>query len=153
MGDPAQLNADQWQALLHMPFGVYSAVAEAGAAAGAAQFRRFREEIEAGQSAFAAGTTGASLTDALAANLDTLWSAYHATGRSPQDTVKRGVKVLGKVPEAESVAIRDWLLVMAVGVAAAYRVVGAAPVSWDEVYAIRDLAKWVKRPVPDISQG
>ena len=152
MGDPAKLSGDQWQALLHMPFGAYSAIAETSDAAGGAPFRRFREVIEAGRSGFAEGTTGATLTDALAANLDSLWSAYHASGRSPQDAVKRGVKVLGKVPEADSVAIRDWLLVMAVGVAAATRVVGEPPVSWDEVYAIRDLAKWVMRPVPDISQ-
>ena len=152
MGDEVQLSGEQWEALLHMPFGAYSTVAEAGEPAGEAQFRRFVEEIEAGRTAFAEGSTGATLTDALAANLDTLWSAYHASGRSAQDVVKRGVRVLGKVPDAESVAIRDWLLVMAVGVAAATRVVSEPPVSWDEMFAIRDLAKWVKRPVPDISQ-
>ncbi len=153
MGDQVRLSGDDWEALLRLPFAAYSAASQAGEAAGAAQFRRFHEELDAGRAAFAEGTTGASLTDALAANPDTLWSAYHAEGKSPEDAAKRGMKVLRKVPEAESIAIRDWLLLVALRVAAAYRVVGEEPVSRDEAYAIRDLAKWLDRPLPEFDQA
>ncbi len=152
MGDSADLSGDQWEVLLKLPFAAYTIVATAGDVANEAQFRCFREEIEHGRASFGDGTTGAALTDAVAENLDMLWSAYRASGRSPEDLAKRGVKVLGKVPEGESVAVRDWLLLVALRVAAASRVVGEPPVSWSEVYALKDLARWLKRPVPDIAR-
>ena len=152
MDGRVELSRTEWEALLQMPLGVYSAVVEAGDEALEAQYRRFQEELGAGASAFAAGTTGATLVDALSANLDSLWATFHASERSPEDAVKRGAKVLRKVPEAESVALRDWLLLMAVHIAAASRTVGEAPVSPDEVSVIQHLAKWIKRPVPVINE-
>ena len=153
MDGRVDLSRNEWEALLQMPLGVYSAVVEAGEEALEAQFRRFQEELGAGASAFPVGTTGATLVEALLANLDSLWAAFHASGRSPGDAVKRGVKVLRKVPDAESVALRDWLLLVAVHIAGASRIVGEDPVSPDEVSVIQHLASWVKRPVPAIAES
>jgi hypothetical protein len=153
MGDKTSLSGVQWEALLPLPFAVHSTVTDVDQGAAEAQFRSFREEIEHGRSAFAEGTTGAELANAVAGNLDVLWSAYRASGRSPEDVVGRGMKVLRKLPEDESVAIRDWLLTVGLRLAGATRTVGEPPVSWSEAYALRDLARWLKRPVPDITQG
>lgn len=153
MGDTKPLSGDQWEALLHLPFAMYSTVTEVDQGGAEAQFRSFRDEIEHGRTAFAEGTTGAELANAVAGNLDVLWSAYQAGGRSPEDAVKRAMKVLDKIDEQESEAVRDWLLRLALGVARATRTVGEPPVSWNEVFALRDLARWLKRPVPDITQG
>lgn len=152
MGGRPSLSGDQWEALLHLPFAVHSSVTDAEEGAAEAQFRAFRDEIEHGRSAFVEGTAGSDLAGAVAGSLDVLWSAYRATGRSPEDVVKRGMKVLRKLPEDESVAIRDWLLMLGLGIAGATRTVGAPPVTWGEVYALRDLARWLKRPVPDITR-
>ncbi len=155
MVDSASLSGDQWEALLHLPFAIYSTVADADADQGSAeaQFRSFREQISHGRSVFAEGTTGADLANAVAENLDVLWSAYQASGRSPEAVAGRGMKVLRKIDDGESEAIRDWLLVVALGVARAIHTVGEPPVSWNEVFALRDLAGWLKRPVPDIAES
>lgn len=152
MGDPAKLSRDDWEALLHAPFAVYSSVAGADQPAMEAQFRRLRDEIVAGQGAFPDGTIGRAMADAVAANMDMLWGAYHASGRKPQDVIKRAVKALRRVPDDEAVAIRDWLLVMAVRVAVASRMAGRAAVSSVESAAIRDLAGWLQRPMPGMPQ-
>lgn len=153
MNDRLALSAGQWEALLHMPFAVNSTVSEADEGAAVAQFRAFREQIEQGRSAFVQGSVGADLAGAVADSLDLLWSAYRAAGRSPEDVVKRGMQVLRKLPEDDSVAIRDWLLNLGLRIAGATRTVGAPPITWGEVFALRDLARWLKRPVPDITQG
>ncbi len=153
MDDRASLSGDQWEALLHMPFAVYSSVTDADDGGAEAQFRSFREEIEHGRSVFPEGTTGADLANAVAGNLDVLWSAYQASGRSPEEVVGRGMKVLRRIDDGESEAIRDWLLVVALGAARAIHTVGEPPVSWSEVFALRDLARWLKRPVPDITES
>jgi hypothetical protein len=153
MGDKGSLSGDQWEALLHLPFAAYSGVLDVERGGAEAQFRAFRDEIDHGRTAFAEGTTGADLASAVASNLDILWSAYQAAGRSPEDVAKRGMKVLRRLPEDESVAIRDWLLGVALRVAGSTRTVGQPAVSWSEVFALRDLARWLKRPVPDITQG
>lgn len=152
MGDPAKLKRDDWEALLHAPFAVYSSVAGADEPAMEAQFRRLGDEIVAGQGAFPDATIGRAMADAVAANMDMLWGAYHASGRKPQDVIKRAVKALRRAPEDEAVAIRDWLLVMAVRIANASRTSGEAAVSPAESTAIRDLAGWLKRPMPEIPQ-
>jgi hypothetical protein len=155
MGGRVSLSGDQWEALLHLPFAVYSTVADADADQGSAeaQFRSLREEIEHGRSVFAEGTTGADLANAVAGNLDVLWSAHRASGRSPEEVAGRAMKVLHKIDSGESEAIRDWLLVVALGVARAIHTVGEPPVSWSEVYALRDLARWLKRPLPAITES
>jgi hypothetical protein len=153
MSKPENLSRDDWEALLQAPFGAYSTVASAEEAATAAQFRCLREELETAAGAFAPGTTGRMLAGSVTANLEVLWAAHQAARRSPEDVIKRAVKGLRRVPARESEAVRDWLATLAVRVAQADRVVGEPSVSWDELDAIRALARWLRRPVPDIGSG
>lgn len=153
MADLENLSRDDWEALLHAPFAAYSVVAAADEAATEAQFRQLRDEIGAGADAFPDGTIGRELADAVAENLDILWSAYRASGRSPRDTLKRAAKGLRGLPDAESIAVRDWLLVVALRVARANRTMGEATVTHEEVAALVELAGWLDRPVPDILEG
>ncbi|MDP1839028.1 MAG: hypothetical protein Q8L19_11055, partial [Reyranella sp.] len=143
---------DDWEALLQAPFAVYSTVAGADEPATEAQFRRLGDEILAGQGAFPDATIGRAMAEAVAANVDMLWGAYHASGRKPHDVIKRAVKALGRAPDDEAVAIRDWLLAMAVRIAEASRMAGEAAVSPVETSAIRDLAGWLQRPMPETPQ-
>lgn len=153
MTDPTNLSRDDWEALLHAPFAAYSVVVEAEAEITSAQFRRLREELATAERRFADGTTGRTLVEAVNANLDVLWDAYLAAGHSPGDVVRRAVKALGHVAPEESEAIRDWLAMLAVRVAEADRVVGEGPMSWDELGAMRELAGWLKRPLPELRRG
>lgn len=153
MGDPAKLSRDDWEALLHAPFAVYSTVAGADEPAMEAQFRRLGDEILAGQGAFPDATIGRALAEAVAANVDMLWGAFHASGRKPRDVITRAVAALRRAPDDEAVAIRDWLLAMAVRIAEASRTSGEAAVSPVETSAIRDLAGWLQRPMPETPEA
>ncbi len=153
MGDPEKLSRDDWEALLHAPFAVYSTIVAADEEATLAQFRHLNEELLTGQGTFADGSIGRAMAEAVAANADILWEAYRASGRHPRDVIRRAMGGLRQVPDEEAVAIRDWLLVLAVGVAEADRVIGEPTVSWDEASAIRELAGWLKRPMPDLAPG
>jgi hypothetical protein len=153
MSDPANLSRADWEALLQAPLGVYSAVAAAESEATEAQFRQLREELATAGGTFPDGSVGRMLAESVSANLEVLWDAHQAAGRSPGDVIKRAVKALGHVPDDESEAVRDWLAVLAVRIARAERTVGEGPVSWDELDAIRDVAGWLKRPLPEIGPG
>ncbi len=153
MSDPEVLSRDEWEALLHAPFCVYSALVATEPEAGEAQFRCLREEILAARQAFADGTIGWTLTESVAANLDVLWAAYQGSGRHPGDDLKRARKALDKVPDDESTAIRDWLIVLAIRVARADRTLGEPPVSHEDLSAIRDIAGWLKRPIPPLGEA
>lgn len=153
MGSPDRLSRGDWEAVLHAPLLVYSTVASVDGAPMEAQFRRLREEILAGRGAFAEASIGHTMIEALAENLDVLWEGYQASSRSAQDGLKRLMKVLRKAPEEESVTIRDWLLVLAMQIAEARRMVGETSVSPTEDEAIRDLAAWLDRSVPEPGQG
>ena len=153
MSDSVELSRDEWESLLHAPFCVYSAVAATELDVTVAQFRCLRDEILAAQQTFADGTFGRTLAESVAANLDVLWSAYQNSGRHPGDDLKRARKALDKVPDEESAAIRDWLIVLAIRVARADRTVGGQPVSHEEVSAIRDIAGWLQRPIPPLGEA
>lgn len=150
MSDPANLSRDDWEALLHAPFAVYSILVESEAEVTGAQFRRLREQLASAADTFAEDTVGRTLVDSVNANLDVLWDAYLVAGRASADVIRRAAKALGRVPADESEAVRDWMLRLAVHVAESNRVVGEGPVSWDELDAIRELAGLLKRPVPKL---
>ena len=149
MGDPGRLNRGDWEAVLHAPFHVYSAVASIDGEPLEAQFRRLGDEIASGGGAFVEGTIGRTMIDALAENMEPLWAGYQASGRSVEDGLKRATKALRGAPEDEAVAIRDWLLVLALRIAEARRTVGAESVSPDEASTIQGIADWLERPVPE----
>lgn len=151
MGDREKLSRDDWEAVIQAPFRVYSTIAAVDLGPMEAQFRTFRDEVEAGRSVFAHETIGFAMIEALAANLDVLWDAYRASDRSSKDGLKRAVKALRRAPELESAEIRDWLLVLAGRIASVRRVIGDGSVSADEARVIRDLADWLDRPEPEIA--
>jgi hypothetical protein len=93
------------------------------------------------------------MTEVLDANLDLLWEGYQGSARSAGDGLKRARRVLRKGSNDESAAVRDWLLALAVRVAAADRVMGDSAVSDAELRVIRDAAKWLDRPLPGLDQG
>ncbi len=153
MSGPKELSRDEWESLLHAPFCVYSALVATEPEVTEAQFRCLREEVLAARQTFADGTMGRTLAESVAANLDVLWSAYQNSGRHPGDDLKRARKALDKVPDEESTAIRDWLIVLGIRLARADRTVGEPPVSHEEVSAIRDIAGWLKRPIPPLGEA
>ena len=153
MGDSPELSREEWESLLHAPFCVYLAVIATEAEVTQAQFRALREEVAAARQAFGDGTIGWTLAETLTANLDMLWAAYQSSGRHPGHDLKRARKVLGKVPDDESAAVRDWLIVLAIRLARADRTVGKPPVSHEEVSAIRDIAGWLQRPIPPLGEA
>ncbi|MEK6720799.1 MAG: hypothetical protein AABZ33_09040 [Chloroflexota bacterium] len=153
MGDPERISRDDWETILHAPFQVYSLVAAADGEATEAQFRRLSEEIVMARGHFSDGTIGFTMAETLAANLDPFWAAYQASGRSPKDVLKRVKKALRKAPDGEAIAIRDWLLALAVRIGDARRGMGVDVISSNEAIAIRDLAGWLDRPVPAVPEG
>ncbi len=153
MGDPGRLKRGDWEAVLHAPFHVYSAVASIDGEPLEAQFRRLGDEIAAGAGTFAEGTIGRTMLEALAENMEPLWAGYQASDRSVSDGLKRARKALRRVPDDESVAIRDWLLVLALAIAEARRTVGAESVTPDEAGTIRDIASWLEVPAPELGLG
>lgn len=153
MGDPGRLDRGDWEAVLHAPFHVYSAVASIDGEPLEAQFRRLGEEIASGSGVFAEGTIGRTMIDALAENMEPLWAGYQASGRSVKDGLKRATKALRRAPDDESIAIRDWLLVLALAIADARRTVGTESVTPDEASTIRDVADWLELPGPESGQA
>ncbi len=149
MGDPNRISRDDWETILHAPFQVYSLIASIDGEPSEAQYRRLTEEIVGARGHFSEGTIGLVMSETLAANLDAFWAAYHASGRSPKDGLKRVKKALGKAPDDEAVAIRDWIVALAMRVADARREMGAEAVSPDEATAILELAGWLDRPAPE----
>src|SRR3972149_7925400 len=125
MGDPGRWNGGDWEAVLHAPFHVTSAVASIDGEPLEAQFRRLGEEIASGGGVFAEGTIGRTMIDALAENMEPLWAGYQASARPVKDGLTRATKALRKAPEDEAVALRDWLLALALGVAGGRRAGGA----------------------------
>jgi len=152
MGDPGRLTRGDWEAVLHAPFHVYSAVASIDGEPLEAQFRRLGDEIASGGRVFAEGTIGRTMIDALAENMEPLWAGYQASARPVKDGLTRATKALRQAPDDESVAIRDWLLALALAIAEARRTVGAESVSPDEANTIRDVADWLDRPLPESGQ-
>lgn len=150
MGDPDRISRGDWETILHAPFQVYRLVASAEGVATEAHFRRLTEEITGARGHFSDGTIGLTMAETLAANLDAFWAAHQATDRSPKDGLKRVRKALRKAPEDESLAIRDWLVSLAVRIADARREMGAGSVSEGEQGAITDLAGWLDRPTPEM---
>lgn len=152
MGDPGRLERGDWEAVLHAPFHVYSAVASIDGEPLEAQFRRLGDEIASGGGVFAEGTIGRTMIDALAENMEPLWAGYQASGRSVKDGLKRATEALRRAPDDESTAIRDWLLNLALRIAEVRRTVGAESVSPEEASTIRDVADWLERPGPESGQ-
>ena len=153
MSDPGRLKRGDWEAVLHAPFHVYSAVASIDGEPLEAQFRRLGDEIASGGGVFAEGTIGRTMIDALAENMEPLWAGYQASARPVKDGLTRATKALRQAPDDESVAIRDWLLVLALAIAEARRTVGAESVSPEEASTIRDVADWLDRPLPESGQA
>lgn len=149
MGTMDRLKRRDWEAILHAPFYAYTHVGSADGTPIEAQFRRLGEEIAAGQDLFHEGSLGGTMAAALNENLDPLWAGFRAAGRSPEDGLGRARKALRKAGDAESAGIRDWILAMAARVAEVRRTVGTDAVSLSETEAIRDVARWLDRPVPD----
>jgi hypothetical protein len=148
MGGPKPLSRDDWEAILHAPFHVYSAVASADGVPSESEFRSLRDGIEASRAAFGGIGVGHEMIETLAGNLDVLWAGYQASGRSAKDGVKRAVKALRRVQEAESAAIRDWLLLLGIQVAEARKIIGEEPVNPGEQQVIAEVAAWLERPLP-----
>lgn len=148
MGKGAELSVDDWNRLLQAPLCAYSIVT-AGKGTEAA-FRRLREELGASDGSFADGTVGRSLAAAAAADLDTLWMAYLASGQDPRDGIRRAMKVLRRLPREEQLAVRAWLLELALRVAEATRMLGEPSLSDPERRAIGELAGQLRVPVPDL---
>ena len=142
------LSRDEWERILHAPFHAYVHVGGVGGPPIEAQFRFLTEEFAAGRDAFADGSVGAMMTTALTENLDSLWNAFQASGRSSKDGLSRARKTLGKVSNAESEAVRDWIIRLAGGVGQVRRVMGTEAISPDEAAAISDIAGWLRRPLP-----
>src|SRR3970040_662710 len=109
MGDPGRLNRGDWEAVLHAPFHVYSAVASIDGKPLEAQFRRLGDEIASGGGVFAEGTIGRTMIDALAENMEPLWAGYQASARPVKDGLTRATKALRQGADDEVVAIRRWL--------------------------------------------
>jgi hypothetical protein len=146
--DTSALSQDDLEAILHAPFRVFSLVASADRPADEAQFRRLGEELLAARSVFVEGTIGRTMIEAVSSNLEVLWTAYQAADTSPKSGLKRAMKALQRVPEAEGIAVRDWLIGLGVGIAQARHTIGERVISDAEHGAIRDLARWLDRPVP-----
>ncbi len=142
------LSRDEWEGILHAPFHAYMHVGGVEGPPIEAQFRFLTEEFAAGRDAFSDGSVGAMMTAALTENLDSLWAAFQATGQSSKDGLNRARKTLGKVSDAESEAIRDWIIRLASGVGQVRRVMGTEAISPDEAAAISDIAGWLHRPLP-----
>ena len=153
MGDPDRISRNDWETILHAPFQVYRAVASVDEKPTEAQFRRLSEEIVGGRGHFSDGTIGLTMTETLSANLDPFWAAFQGSGRSTKDGLKKVKGALKKAPDDESVALRDWLVGLAVQIAEAHRQVGSGPVTESEAAAIRDIAGWLDRPAPDVPQS
>jgi hypothetical protein len=149
VADGGRLENDDRDAILYAPFDVYATVASADGPPGAAQFRRMCDEIEAARGTFAHDTVGRTMVTTLAMDLEPLWAAYHESARPARDGLKRAAKALRKVPDDEAIAIGDWLIVLAVRIAESNRMVGGAMISVEEAAAIRDVAGWLDRPVPE----
>lgn len=141
------LKRGEWESVLHAPFHVYSVVARVDGEPDEAQFRRLGEEIVAGRAIFPDGSLGARIADALADNVDPLWAAYQASGRSPKDGLVRARKALKRTTDEESIAIRDWWISLGIRVAEVRRTLGTDAVSDNETGAISEIAGWLKRPV------
>lgn len=142
------LSRDDWERILHAPFHAYMHVGGVEGPPIEAQFRFLTEEFAAGREAFPAGSVGAAMTAALTENLDPLWAAFQEAGRSSKDGLSRARKTLNKVSDAESEAVRDWIITLASGVGQVRRVMGTEAISPDEAAAISDVAGWLRRPLP-----
>lgn len=148
-----RLGRDDWESILHAPLHAYVHVGGADAPLMEAQFRRLTDEIAAGREAFADGSLGQLMVVGLAENLDPLWAGFHAAGRSPRNGLSRARKALRKADDAESEAIRDWIVALAAHVAEASRTLGTDAVSPAETEALRDVAAWLDRPLPRANRG
>lgn len=150
MGDPDRISRGDWETLLHAPFRVYSLVAGAeGEEPGVAQFRALTESLHAATGHFEGGTIGHVLVATLVNDLDPLWAAYGASSRSGKDGLRAVPRALREAPEDEGVAIRDWLLDLAIDVAEARRTLGERALSAPESKIIGEIAGWLDRPKPD----
>lgn len=143
-----RFSSDQWEHILHAPFHAYMHVGGADGPPIEAQFRRLTEELTAGRESFLDGTLGSLVAAALTENLDALWEGFRAAARSPKDGLVRARKTLDRAEEADSAAIRDWVITMAIGIAEARRVLGSEAVSPTEAAAVSDVADWLQRPLP-----
>lgn len=149
MGEADRLRKGEWEAILHAPFHVYSAVASADGEPMEAQFRALREQLEHGRASFADGTVGRTMVETLAANLDALWAGYQAAGRSPKDGLGRARKALDRIPDQASIDVRDWMIGLAGRIAAARRTIGEGAVSDAEREVLSSVASWLDRPSPE----
>ncbi len=148
MSTADRFSRDQWEHILHAPFHAYMHVAGADGRPIEAQFRRLTEELAAGRELFPEGTLGGLMVAALTENLDALWAGFRAAARSPKDGLVQAQKTLDRAEDADSEAIRDWVIAVAIGIAEARRVVGIEAVSPTEAAAISDVADWLRRPLP-----
>jgi hypothetical protein len=146
MGDPDRMSQDDWETILHAPFQVYHLVATAEGAPDEAQFRCLSDEIQAARGHFGDGSVGHTMAETLAGNLDPFWIAYQASGRRPEDGLKRVTGALRTAPESEAIAIRDWLVALAARIAEARREMSGPAISDSEARAVLDVARWLDRP-------
>ncbi len=114
-----------------------------------AQFRACRGHLEVGHGEFPDGTVGQTMVDTLTANLDALWDAYQAAGRSSKNGLGRARKALSRISDDASDGVRDWLIGLAEQIAAARRTVGEGSISKSELDVMSSVAEWLDRPLPD----
>lgn len=141
-----------WQAetLLFAPLWVYAAVAGASGMADPSQFRRFWELLEIADPGVDASSAGHAALATLRANPEASFGAFQALGDDPRKGLQRTSSVLKRLPDTEREAIARWLVEVGIRVAEASRVLGEQPISDLEVQAIRDIAKWLGAPEPDL---
>jgi hypothetical protein len=145
-----ELGTAEWEALVFAPLCVYSAVASADGPPETSQFRRLTEELDDAHVQFAGAGAAGTAVETLRGNLDAMWAAYHAGGVDPQRGLKRVRGVLRRVPESEGRAFVQWLVDLAVRIGEARYTAGEAAVTERERRTIRDVAKWLGAPPPDL---
>ncbi len=149
MNGSEKISRDDWQTIIHAPLHVYRLVASVESEPIEAQFRRLTEELQAAIGTMASGSVGQLMAEALVGNLDALWIAFRDANRNPRDGLKRVKRALRKAPEDGSIAVRDWLVMLGVWIAEARHDMGGPAISDAEAGAVRDVAGWVGRPVPE----
>lgn len=145
-----ELGTGEWEALIFAPLWVYTAVAGAEGPPETSQFRRLTQELDDAHVRFGGSGAAGTTVETLRGNLDALWAAYHAGGVDPQRGLKRTRGVLKRVPEGEGQAFVQWLVELAVRIGESRHTVGQVMVSERERRVIRDVAKWLGAPPPDL---
>jgi len=148
MAEP--LKSWELETLAFAPLSAYSALTRATGAANPNQFRRLRELLEAGDASVEAGAAGRAALADLRANIEARFADFETLDVDPKKGLERTRKVLRRLPDEEREAFARWLVELAIRIAEASRTLGEAAIDDAEVHAIRDIAKWLGAPAPDL---